>query len=104
MFKLFESGYLKLSSALSKLVNSSMRIEVAHDLSANEVAAVEQRLYEFSREATGACDGRNLGFIIRDETGDVVGAALSYTWAGIAELRQLWVAEGCRAAGWGAHC
>jgi len=78
-----------------------MRIEVAHDLSANEVAAVEQRLYEFSREATGACDGRNLGFIIRDETGDVVGAALGYTWAGIAELRQLWVAEGCRGRGMG---
>jgi N-acetylglutamate synthase-like GNAT family acetyltransferase len=101
MFKLFESGYLKLGSALSKIVNSSMRIEVAHNLSANEVAAVEQRLYEFNREEIGARDGRNLGLIIRDETGDVVGAALGYTWAGIAELRQLWVAEGCRGRGMG---
>jgi len=78
-----------------------MRIEAKHDLSANDVAAVEQRIYEHNREATGARDGRDLGFVIRDETGDVVGAALGYSWAGIAELRQLWVAEGFRGCGRG---
>jgi N-acetylglutamate synthase-like GNAT family acetyltransferase len=78
-----------------------MSVAAKHDLSANEVAAVEQRVYEYNREATGARDGRNLGFVIRDETGDLVGAALGYSWAGIAELRQLWVAEGYRGRGMG---
>ena len=49
----------------------------------------------------GARDGRDLEFVIRDETGDVVGAALGYSWAGIAELRQLWVAKGYRGRGMG---
>src|SRR5262245_7980572 len=78
-----------------------MRVEAKHDLSATEVAAVEHRLYEHNREATGARDGRDLGFVIRDETGDVVGAALGYSWAGIAELEPLWVTEGYRGGGRG---
>ena len=73
-----------------------MCVEAKNDLSANAVAAVEHRLYEHNREATGARDGRDLGFVVRDETGDVVGAALGYSWAGIAELRQLWIAKGYR--------
>jgi ribosomal protein S18 acetylase RimI-like enzyme len=78
-----------------------MRVEAKHDLSANEIAAIERRLYEHNREATEARDGRDLGFVICDATGDVVGAALGYSWAGIAELKQLWVAEGHRGRGMG---
>lgn len=82
-------------------MNESMRVEAKHDLSANEVAAIEDRLYEHNREATGAHDGEELGFVIRDDAGDMVGAALGYSWAGIAELKQLWVAEGYRGHGAG---
>jgi N-acetylglutamate synthase-like GNAT family acetyltransferase len=78
-----------------------MRVETKHDLSANEVAVVEHCLYEHNHEATGARDGQDLEFVIRDETGDVVGAAHGYSWAGIAELKQLWVAERYRGRGMG---
>jgi len=78
-----------------------MYVEAMHDLSANEVAAVEYRICEHNREATGARDDKNLGFVIHDQTGDVVGAALGYSWAAIAELRQLWVAERYRGRGMG---
>jgi N-acetylglutamate synthase-like GNAT family acetyltransferase len=78
-----------------------MRVEEKHDLSANDVAAIEQRIYQHNREATGARDGRDLGFVIHNETGDIVGAAFGYSWAGIAELRQFWVAEGHRGRGMG---
>jgi N-acetylglutamate synthase-like GNAT family acetyltransferase len=78
-----------------------MRVEARHDLSADDVAAVEQRIYEHNHEATWAHDGRDLGFIVRDESGDVVGAALGYSWAGISELRQLWVGEAYRGGGMG---
>jgi hypothetical protein len=76
-----------------------MRIEVKHDLTAGDIGAIEDRLYDFNRHATGAHDGQDLGFVIRDDAGDVVGAALGYSWAGISELRQLWVDERHRGGG-----
>lgn len=82
-------------------MTKSMRVEAKHDLSLNEVAAVEHRLYEHNREAIGARYGRNLGFVIRDESGNVIGAALGHSWAGIAELRLLWIAEEHRGLGMG---
>ena len=82
-------------------MTKSMRIEAKHDLSPDDVAAVEQRLYEHNREATGARDGRDLGFVIRDEAGCLIGAALGFTWAGIAELKQLWVSDEHRGRGLG---
>ena len=90
-----------MNFGVSKLVTKFMCVEAKNDLSANAVAAVEHRLYEHNREATGARDGRDLGFVVRDDTGDVVGAALGYSWAGIAELRQLWIAKGYRRRGMG---
>jgi len=82
-------------------MTKSVRVEARHDLSPNEVAAVEQRLYEHNSEAIRARDGRDLGFVIRDESGDVVAASFGYSWAGIAELRQLWVAKEHRGRGMG---
>jgi len=78
-----------------------MRIEAKHDLSAEDGFAIEERLYEFNRAATGCHDGEGLGFFMRDEAGLVVGAALGYSWAGISELRQLWVEEQHRGKGYG---
>lgn len=78
-----------------------MRIEANHDLGAEDGFAIEERLYEFNREATGAHDGEGLGFIMRDDDGVVVGAALGYTWAGISELRQMWVEKRYRGNGYG---
>ena len=78
-----------------------MRIEAKHDLSAEDGFAIEERLYEFNREAVGAHDGDGLGFIMRDDAGLVVGAALGYTWAGISELRQMWVETQHRGNGYG---
>ena len=92
---------LQDSLGLAKLMTEPMRVEAKHDLSPNEVAAVERRLYEHNSEATRADDGQDLGFVIRDESGDVIGAAFGYSWAGIAELRQLWVAKEHRGRGMG---
>jgi GNAT superfamily N-acetyltransferase len=78
-----------------------MRIEAKHDLSAEDGFAIEERLYEFNREAIGVDDGEGLGFIMRDDSGLVVGAALGYTWAGISELRQMWVERRHRGNGYG---
>jgi len=78
-----------------------VRIEAKHDCSPTEIAAIEDRLYEYNRRAAGAHDGRSLGFVLRDPAGSIVGAALGYSWAGICELKQLWVHERHRRQGYG---
>lgn len=78
-----------------------MHIEEKHDSSADEVAAIERCLYEHNCQASGFSDGKDLGFVARDKEGNIIGAALGYSWGGISELKQLWVAEPSRGRGLG---
>ena len=78
-----------------------MHIEEMHDPSADEAAVIERRLYEHNCQATGFSDGKDLGFVARDKDGNIIGAALGYSWGGISELKQLWVAEASRGRGLG---
>jgi ribosomal protein S18 acetylase RimI-like enzyme len=75
--------------------------EPRHDLSPMEIDAVEERLYEHNRAATGHDDGAGLGFVLRDEAGRMIGAAAGYSWAGVSELKQMWVDEAFRGRGYG---
>lgn len=76
------------------------RIRPRHDLSPDDVAALEARLYEFNMAGTGYRDGEDLAFVAEAD-GELVGAVAGYTWGGICELRQVWVAEGRRGHGLG---
>ena len=78
-----------------------MHIEEKHDTSADEVATIERRLYEHNCQASGFSDGKDLGFVARGKDGNIIGAALGYSWGGISELKQLWVAEPSRGRGLG---
>jgi ribosomal protein S18 acetylase RimI-like enzyme len=78
----------------------NLQIEPQHTLSPNELHAVEVRLYEHNSQVTGRQDGQGLGFVIRDELGRIIGVAAGYTWAGISELRQMWVDEAYRGHGY----
>jgi N-acetylglutamate synthase-like GNAT family acetyltransferase len=75
--------------------------EPRHDLSPQEVDAVEDRLYEYNMAATGHRDGEGLGFVLRDNAGKTVGVVAGYTWARISEIRQMWVDEAWRGRGLG---
>ncbi len=77
------------------------RPEPWHDASPADVDWLEERLYAFNVAATGRTDGEGLGFVIRDEAGQIIGGAAGYTWAGISEIRQMWVDEAHRGAGLG---
>lgn len=76
-------------------------LEPRHDLTPMEVDALEDRLYERNRAVTGRDDGRGMGFVIHDETGRMVGATAGYTWAGMSEIKQMWVDEAFRGQGYG---
>jgi ribosomal protein S18 acetylase RimI-like enzyme len=77
-----------------------IQIEPRHDLSPNEVDAIENRLYDHNVRATGRDDGQGLGFVIRDEVGQMIGVAAGYTWAGTSELKQMWIDEAYRKRGY----
>lgn len=47
----------------------TLHIESRHDLSPNEVDAIEDRLIDHNGHATGRHDSQGLGFVIRDEAG-----------------------------------
>jgi N-acetylglutamate synthase-like GNAT family acetyltransferase len=78
----------------------TLQIEARHNLSPNEIDAIEDRLYEHNSRATGRHDGQGLGFVIRDDAGRMIGVAAGYTWAGISELKQMWIDEAYRGCGY----
>ena len=76
------------------------QIEPRHDLSPDEVDAIEDRLYDHNSQATGRRDARGLAFVIRDDAGQMIGVAAGYTWSGTSELKQMWVDEAYRGRGY----
>jgi ribosomal protein S18 acetylase RimI-like enzyme len=75
-------------------------IQPRHDLSPTEIDAIEENLYNHNRDAVGCSDGQGLGFVIQDEAGRTIGVAAGYSWAGISELKQMWVDKAYRGRGY----
>jgi GNAT superfamily N-acetyltransferase len=79
----------------------TVRVEPRHDLSPNEIDVIEDRLYDHNSHATGRSDARGIGFVIRNDAGQMIGVAAGYTWAGTSELKQMWIDEEHRGRGYG---
>jgi ribosomal protein S18 acetylase RimI-like enzyme len=78
----------------------TLRIERRHDLSPNEIDAIEDRIYHHNCCATGRDDADGLGFVIHNEAGQMIGVAAGYTWSGASELKQMWIDEAYRGRGY----
>ena len=76
-------------------------IRPRHDPTLAEIGALEDRLYEHNRAAVGRDDGAGLGFVVHDDAGVLIGAVAGHSWAGMAEIVQLWVDERHRGEGLG---
>ena len=74
---------------------------IVADPSTRDVQYLEDRHYEFNREATGIWDGRGLGVFVRKSDGQIVAGAAGHTWGGTCELRQVWVQQELRGKGLG---
>lgn len=77
----------------------TLQIEPRHDLSPNEIDAIEERIHDYNSDATGCHNGRALGFVIRNEVGRMIGVAAGYTWSSTSELKQMWIDEAYRGRG-----
>ena len=78
----------------------TVKMEALNDFSPNEIDAIEDRIYDHNSHATGHHDGRGLGFVIRNERGQMIGVAAGFTWSGISELKQMWIDEAYRRRGY----
>ena len=78
----------------------TLQIEANHDLTSNEIAAIEDRLYDHNSDAIERRDGRGLGFVIRNEVGQMIGVVAGFTWSGTSELKQMWIDEIYRGRGY----
>jgi len=83
------------------MASSQLSIASRHDFSPAEIDRIEDRLYEFNCSRVGEDDGRKFGFTALDREGAQVGATAGYSWARMAEIKQLWVAEPHRGKGLG---
>jgi len=91
--------FLRLDKPGRAQVAAEPRAE--HDLAMADIDALEDHLYAHNRKMTGRDDARGLAFVIRDDSGRITAACAGYSWAGSAELKQLWVHEHLRGQGHG---
>lgn len=77
------------------------RLVPHHDPTPMDIDAIEDNLYAHNSAAVGRDDGEGMGFVLRDADGRTVGITAGYTWAGVAEIKQMWVDAAWRGRGCG---
>jgi GNAT superfamily N-acetyltransferase len=82
-------------------MDEALRIET--DPRLDEVAALEEHLYQYNVRATGRDDGEWLAIFVRDASGALQAGLHGWTWAGTGFVRALWVSADRRGHGLGAR-
>jgi ribosomal protein S18 acetylase RimI-like enzyme len=83
------------------MTSQQAQILPRHDLTITEIDQLEDLLYTYNSRKVGSDDGWRLGFVALDPHGVQVGAVAGYSWARMAEIKQLFVAETHRGEGLG---
>lgn len=81
------------------MIDDPLRIE--DDPRREEMARLDDRLYEYSARATGIDDGRWLAIFVRDADGEIAAGLRGWTWGGTGYVETLWVREDLRRHGFG---
>jgi len=68
-----------------------------------DVALLDERLYEFNAAATGVDDGRWLAIFVRDADGVIVAGLHGWTWGGTGFVQAIWVDQRLRGHGLGSR-
>jgi ribosomal protein S18 acetylase RimI-like enzyme len=69
----------------------------------DDVALLDERLYEFNASASGVRDGRLLAVFVRDPSGTIVAGMHGWTWGGTGFVQAIWVHETRRGRGFGSR-
>lgn len=83
------------------MANEDLHVE--DDPRPEDVALLNDRLYQFNAAATGAHDGRWLAIFVRDARGELEAGLSGWTWGGTGFVQTLWVREDRRSHGLGSR-
>ncbi len=78
-------------------------IKVVSDPSVEDMAFLEERIYEFNVEATGIGGGEWLAIFVRDERSAIVAGLTGTTWGGCCRIRDFWIDGPLRRQGLGSR-
>src|SRR5262249_40374497 len=78
-------------------------LTVEDDPRPEDMALLNDALYQFNARATGVGDGRTLAIFIRDASGPIRAGIHGWTWAGTGFVQAIWVHEDLRQRGLGAR-
>ena len=76
---------------------------IEDDPSREDIALLDERVYEFNAAASGVDDGRLLAIFVRDGDGSIVAGLHGWTWGGTGFVQAIWVHEKHRRRGLGAR-
>jgi ribosomal protein S18 acetylase RimI-like enzyme len=76
---------------------------IEENLDPRDVAALNERLYEFNAAALNCDDGRDFAVFVRAEDGALRAGLYGWTWGGRLEIQYLWVHESLRRQGVGSR-
>ena len=68
-----------------------------------DIVALEDGLYGFNVAATGVDDGRYLSIFLKRSDGTIYGGLHGHSWAGVCEIKTLWIADSERGKGLGSR-
>ena len=68
-----------------------------------DIVALEDRLYGFNVAATGVDDGRYLSIFLKRDDGTIYAGLHGHSWAGVCEIKTLWIADSERGKGLGSR-
>ena len=68
-----------------------------------DIALLDERLYEFNASASGVHDGRSLAIFVRDGDGTIVAGMHGWTWGGTGFVQAIWVDQTRRGRGLGSR-
>jgi GNAT superfamily N-acetyltransferase len=66
-----------------------------------DIRILDDRLYDYNVEQTGADDGKWLTIFVRDDAGEVVAGLHGWTWCDAGKVERLWVRKDLRRQGYG---
>lgn len=68
-----------------------------------DIVALEDSLYGFNVAATGVDDGRYLSIFLKRNDGTIYAGLHGHSWAGVCEIKTLWIADSERGKGLGSR-
>jgi ribosomal protein S18 acetylase RimI-like enzyme len=74
----------------------AQELRIEDEPRAEDMALLDDRLYEFNAAATGVDDGRRLAVFVRDDHGRIVAGLHGWTWGGTGFVQAIWVDQRLR--------